>query len=80
MGAGFEKRIRISYMDLHLGFNLSYAINLNSFEWKTLQGQVVNEIPSVKNDGLKFRVLAIFEVNWEKMNESKSFKKKRARK
>ncbi|NJO92585.1 MAG: hypothetical protein HC831_29185 [Chloroflexia bacterium] len=80
LGTGFEKRIRILYMDFHLGLNLSYTIKLNRFEWRTLQGEVVDEIPSVKNDGLKFCILARFEVNWEKMNDYKLFKKKKARK
>jgi hypothetical protein len=74
LGLGFEKRLRVQYIDIYLGLNLSYVINFNHLKWKTLQEIEVNSMPTIKTNGFKINFVGRFEINWKKFEEHNSEK------
>lgn len=74
LGFGFEKLLRVLYIDIYLGLNLSYVINFNNLKWKTLQEIEVNSMPTIKTNGFKINFVGRFEINWKKYEEHNSKK------
>ena len=67
LGLQFNRKIRISFLDLFLGMKTSYNLNLISENWYNSNQQKLNNIPPIKLSGFYWGLSSRFELNLSKV-------------
>jgi len=47
-----DRKLRISFLDLYLGMQISYCVQIGSDSWHNSRGEVLNNLPSTNFSGL----------------------------
>jgi len=75
-----DRKLRISFLDLYLGMQISYCVQIGSDSWHNSRGEVLNNLPSTNFSGLSVGFtgrLHFNPVGWvRKMSKIKEKKEK----